>query len=98
MARRGQMKPCWTPLHTKTVSVGRVTVLGGAFLFSAVLAIARQSVPVGTGDARVDKLLRQMTLAAKLTLIHGGHEDPALYRGQAGYSERRPWASRPRSA
>ena len=44
-----------------------------------------QSVPVVTGDARVDKLLSQMTLNEKLTLIHGTQEDPAVYQGQAGY-------------
>jgi beta-glucosidase len=44
-----------------------------------------QSVPVVTGDTRVDKLLSQMTLEEKLTLIHGTHEDPAVYQGQAGY-------------
>ncbi len=49
---------------------------------SAVLA---QSVPVVTGDARVDKLLSQMTLEEKLTLIHGTKEDPSVYQGQAGY-------------
>ena len=38
-----------------------------------------------TGDERVDKLLSQMTLDEKLTLIHGTHEDPAVYQGQAGY-------------
>jgi beta-glucosidase len=46
---------------------------------------AWQSVPVVTGDARVDKLLSQMTLEEKLTLIHGTQEDPAVYQGQAGY-------------
>jgi beta-glucosidase len=44
-----------------------------------------QTVPVVTGDARVDKLLSQMTLQEKLALIHGTHEDPAMYQGQAGY-------------
>ena len=53
-------------------------------LLSASLLFA-QSVPVVTGDARVDKLLSQMTLNEKLTLIHGTHEDPAVYQGQAGY-------------
>ncbi|HXB51659.1 MAG TPA: glycoside hydrolase family 3 N-terminal domain-containing protein, partial [Rhizomicrobium sp.] len=38
-----------------------------------------------TGDARVDKLLGQMTLAEKLTLIHDSREDTATYQGQAGY-------------
>lgn len=44
-----------------------------------------QTVPVVTGDARVDKLLSQMTLEEKLKLIHGTHEDPEEYQGQAGY-------------
>ena len=53
-------------------------ILGGAFALA-------QAVPVVTGDARVDKLLSQMTLEEKLTLIHGTKEDPAVYQGQAGY-------------
>jgi beta-glucosidase len=64
----------------KTISV----VLGTALALSAGLAIA-QSVPVVTGDTRVDKLLSQMTLEEKLMLIHGVSEDPAVYQGQAGY-------------
>jgi beta-glucosidase len=55
-----------------------------AMLLTAVLA-APQTVPVITGDARVDKLLGQMTPDEKLMLIHGWHEDPAVYQGQAGY-------------
>jgi beta-glucosidase len=58
--------------------------LGATLALCAAMAMA-QSVPVVTGDARVDKLLRQMTLEEKLTLIHGTHEDPAVYQGQAGY-------------
>ncbi len=42
-------------------------------------------MPVVTGDERVDKLLSQMTLNEKLTLIHGTQEDPKEYQGQAGY-------------
>jgi beta-glucosidase len=44
-----------------------------------------QSVPVVTGDQRVDKLLSQMTLEDKLKLIHGTQEDSKVYQGQAGY-------------
>ncbi|HEY1253795.1 MAG TPA: glycoside hydrolase family 3 C-terminal domain-containing protein [Terracidiphilus sp.] len=44
-----------------------------------------KTVPVVTGDARVDKLLSKMTLEEKMTLIHGASEDPAVYQGQAGY-------------
>ncbi|HEV2349433.1 MAG TPA: glycoside hydrolase family 3 C-terminal domain-containing protein [Terriglobia bacterium] len=58
--------------------------LGAAVVLGAGMALA-QSVPVVTGDARVDKLLSQMTLQEKLALIHGTHEDPADYQGQAGY-------------
>jgi beta-glucosidase len=55
-----------------------------AQLICATLTFA-QTVPVVTGDARVDKLLSQMTLEEKLTIIHGTHEDPTVYQGQAGY-------------
>jgi beta-glucosidase len=66
-------------------AVGRTTpLMMGAALLCATMAMG-QTVPVVTGDARVDKLLSQMTLAEKLTLIHGTHEDPAVYQGQAGY-------------
>jgi beta-glucosidase len=56
-----------------------------AALVLASTVVLAQAVPVVTGDARVDKLLSQMTLHEKLTLIHGTHEDPAVYQGQAGY-------------
>jgi len=59
-------------------------VLGAACALCAGSALA-QSAPVVTGDARVDKLLGQMTLEEKLALINGAHEDPAVYQGQAGY-------------
>ena len=42
-------------------------------------------IPVVTGDPRVDKLLSEMTLEEKVTLIHGTQEDPNAYQGQAGY-------------
>ena len=56
-----------------------------AQLLAIAAAIRAQTVPAVTGDARVDKLLSQMTLAEKITLIHGTHEDPSTYQGQAGY-------------
>lgn len=36
-------------------------------------------------EARVNKLLSQMTLDEKISLIQGTREDPAVYQGQAGY-------------
>jgi beta-glucosidase len=54
-------------------------------VLGASITVAAQNVPVVTGDERVDRLLSQMTLEEKLTLIHGTHEDPKVYQGQAGY-------------
>ena len=57
-----------------------------AFCSALVLrAAAQNSVPVVTGNARVDKLLSQMTLEEKMALIRGASEDPATNQGQAGY-------------
>ena len=69
--------------NTHKVFARTAATLAGCFL-GAAFALA-QAVPVVTGDARVDKLLSQMTLQEKLTLIHGTKEDPAVYQGQAGY-------------
>ncbi len=71
--------------NTRRLRTVKRTVWGvAALVLGAGLALA-QSVPVVTGDARVDRLLSQMTREEKLTLIHGTHEDPAVYQGQAGY-------------
>lgn len=71
---------------SKIRSHRRIPVLLLAALFLCGITLARsQSVPVVTGDTRVDKLLSQMTLEEKLTLIHGTQEDPKVYQGQAGY-------------
>ncbi|HEY2859038.1 MAG TPA: glycoside hydrolase family 3 N-terminal domain-containing protein, partial [Terracidiphilus sp.] len=76
-------------MHTckmKVRSVARAVVAGAIFASLAnACVVAAQSVPAGTGDARVDKILSQMTLEEKLTLIHGTQEDPKVYQGQAGY-------------
>src|SRR6185312_9190184 len=53
--------------------------------FAMVANAAEKPVPEVTGDARVDKLLSEMTLEEKVTLIHGTQEDPKAYQGQAGY-------------
>ena len=48
-------------------------------------AAVSQSVPVVTGNARVDGLISQMTLEEKIGMIHGAAEPPATDQGQAGY-------------
>ena len=56
------------------------------FIFTLVVTTESQnSVPVVTGNARVDKLLSQMTLEEKMALIRGASEDPATNQGQAGF-------------
>jgi beta-glucosidase len=67
------------------LSTAKWAVIGVASLLLAATTALAQTVPVVTGDARVDKLLSQMTLEEKITLIHGAHEAPAAYQGQAGY-------------
>jgi beta-glucosidase len=70
-------------------------VLNACMLSSALLAGAGQLVaqkavlpaPAAnpTEDARVARLLRQMTLEEKIGMLHGMHEDPDTFQGQAGY-------------
>lgn len=43
------------------------------------------AVPVVTGDARVDKLLAEMTLAEKISLVHGELEPSKKFQGQPGF-------------
>lgn len=57
----------------------------GAMFAGCSLLAAAQSVPVVTGDPRVDRLLNDMSIDDMLGLIHGTHENPAHYQGQAGY-------------
>jgi beta-glucosidase len=78
------------------------TACAGLLVF-AVILLAACNAPVSspaeedaalgiaTGDARVDALLRRMTLAEKIGLIHGVPEPAATDQGQAGY-----WAGLPR--
>ena len=61
-------------------------VAAAALLAASLAPIAfAQNVPVVTGDARVDKLLSQMTPDEKMALIRGAFEPPATNQGQAGY-------------
>ena len=77
-------------LQIKELGEARRAVTGQAISGLATLILGAglafgQAVPAVTGDARVDKLLSQMTIEEKITLIHGAHENPAAYQGQAGY-------------
>ncbi len=41
--------------------------------------------PAVTGNARVDKLISEMTFAEKVGMLDGSDENPATFQGQAGY-------------
>jgi len=69
----------------KFFASGMVRIAAVALLAVCASAARAQSVPVVTGDTRVDTLLSQMTLLEKLRLIDGTHEDPKVYQGQAGF-------------
>jgi beta-glucosidase len=45
----------------------------------------RSEPPTVTGNARVDKLLREMTFAEKVSMLDGSDENSATFQGQAGY-------------
>ncbi len=66
-------------------ATGTATGLLAAILAISATAMAQNQVPVVTGDARVDKLLSEMTLEEKMGLIRGSVENPATNQGQAGY-------------
>ena len=64
----------------------------GIFLVAAACGIAsaqghrvRHRAQTATSDARVEKLLSQMTLAEKIAVIHGDKDPPEESQGQAGY-------------
>jgi beta-glucosidase len=59
--------------------------IGILAIVACAISSAQNSAPAVTGDARVDKLLSQMTLEEKMALIRGAREDHATDQGQAGY-------------
>lgn len=59
--------------------------LSVALASSAVLAQGNIVPPAATDDARVDRLLKQMSLEEKMQLIRGEAEPEATNQGQAGY-------------
>ncbi len=63
-----------------------VTVLEMALVLAgAGTAYSRAQQAAITGDARVDRLLEQMTLDEKIAMLHGTGEAAATYQGEAGY-------------
>jgi beta-glucosidase len=57
----------------------------GCAALCAQMAAPQADMKASAIEARVQKLLSQMTLEEKISLIQGTREDPAVYQGQAGY-------------
>ncbi len=72
-------------IYSRSTHSARVGLLAALALAATFVAAAQTAVPKVTGDARVDKLLSQMTIEEKMALIRGASEDPATNQGQAGY-------------
>ena len=73
---------------SKTTLRSRKTLTASLLLACALIPAAfahAQTVPVVTGDPRVDKLLSQLTIDEKMALIRGASEPAATNQGQAGY-------------
>ena len=70
------------PLFSHLPQIGIILTLLSVLV---VTAASQSSVPVVTGNARVDKLLSEMTLEEKMALLRGDSEPPATNQGQAGY-------------
>jgi beta-glucosidase len=71
----------------RMVVLARKWFVGGVLLLASGCTVTwAQAVPAEKADeARVDRLLGQMTLEEKMNLIRGGLEEPGIYQGQAGY-------------
>jgi len=67
------------------------TCFGLVVFLLIACVVSAQTVPVVTGNARVDKLLSQMTLEEKIGMIHGDQEPPDTDQGQPGF-----WRGLPR--
>ena len=86
---RSKRISCWRKLDSQTL-IG--LVISTACLLCAVLTLAHASPrPFNSGNPRVDKLINQMTLEEKISLLHGTGEDLAKQVGAPGY-----WAGLPR--
>ena len=72
----------YAPLFSHLLQIGIILTL---LCVLVVTAASQSSIPVVTGNARVDKLLSEMTLEEKMALIRGDSEPPATNQGQAGY-------------
>ena len=62
------------------IAFGVLAVIAG----SGVL-VSQSGPPDVTGNAKVDRLLAQMSLAEKIAMIHGSPEDASTSQGQPGY-------------
>ncbi len=62
-------------------------LVAGFMSIGMLFAAARKdtSIPAVARNVRVDKLLSEMTIDEKITMLYGAAENPLTYQGQAGY-------------
>src|SRR5467141_1015500 len=69
-----------------TNTIGRSLGIFSLLCLAFTALLFGQAVPPERAEeARVDRLLNQLTLEEKMDLIRGGIEDPSVYQGQAGF-------------
>ncbi|WP_198289901.1 beta-glucosidase family protein [Nocardioides sp. Iso805N] len=68
-----------------TAGAGDAAAAAPPHLAAAAVSSATARIPAVTGDARVDKLLTQMTPTEKMTLLSGASEDASTNEYEAGY-------------
>ena len=72
------------PMTMGTIRLRQTFLACSALVFSC--SLLSQSLPKPSADdARIDKLLAQMTLEEKMNLIRGNAEPADVYQGQAGF-------------
>jgi len=73
-------------MHEPSTAAGMKRLIALCLMGLMITVCRGQAVPAEkANEARIDRLLSQLTLEEKMQLIRGGSEDPAVYQGQAGY-------------
>lgn len=85
MARQQEPTPRRTPSTALHVLIATAFLCGSAHPAWSSPPQQNSAPPVSTGNARVDKLLSEMTFAEKVSMIDGSDEPAATFQGQAGY-------------
>jgi beta-glucosidase len=85
MERQKESTQRYSPT-TATLLLLLTALLSGSVHAAWCAPPQQSSAPTAvTGNARVDRLLSEMTFAEKVSMLNGSDENPATFQGQAGY-------------